>query len=61
MENIDGKEKFGDDLISTETLHEICEGNQTHTSIDKRGARPEIRDRIKQKKFQWKGALRATQ
>ena len=50
MENIDEKEKFDDDLISTETLHDIRDGNQTHPSIDKREARLEIRDRIKQKK-----------
>ena len=36
MENIDEKEKFDDDLIGTETLHDIHEGNQTHTNIDKR-------------------------
>ena len=60
MENLDGKEKFDDDLISTETLHDIRDGNQTHLSIDKREARLEICDRIKLKKSQWKGALRAT-
>ena len=36
MENIDEKEKIDDDLISTETLHDIRDGNQTHPSIDKR-------------------------
>ena len=60
MENLDEKEKFDDDLISTKTLHDIRDGNQTHTSIDKREARLAIRDSIKQKKLQWKGALRAT-
>ena len=60
MENIDEKEKFDDDLISTETLHDIRDGNQTHPSIDKREARLKIRDRIKQKKSERKGALRAT-
>ena len=39
MENIDEKEKFDDDLISTETLHDIRDGNQTHWNIDKREAR----------------------
>ena len=34
MENIDEKEKSDDDLISTETLHDIRDGNQTHTNID---------------------------
>ena len=27
MENLDEKEKFDDDLISTETLHDIRDGN----------------------------------
>ena len=49
-----------DDHISTETLHDIRDGIQTHTNIDKREARLKIRDRIKQKKSEWKGALRAT-
>ena len=60
MENIDEQEKFDDDLISTETLHDIHDGNQTHPNIDKREARLKIRDRIKQKKSEWKGALIAT-
>ena len=60
MENLDETEKFDDDLISTEKLHDICDVNQTHPSIDKREARMAISDRIKQKKSQRKGALRAT-
>ena len=60
MKNLDEKENFDDDLISMETLHDIRDGNQTHPKIDKREARLAIRDRIKQKKLQWKGALRAT-
>ena len=60
MENIDEKEKFDDDLISTETLHDIRDGNQTHPNIYKREARLKIRHHIKQKKSEWKGALRAT-
>ena len=36
MENIDEKEKFDDDLISTETLHDIRDGNQTHPEINRR-------------------------
>ena len=59
MENLDKTEKFDDDLISTETLHDIRDGNQAHPKIDKREARLAIRDRIKQKKSEWKGALRA--
>ena len=52
-ENIDEKERFDDDLISTETLHDIRDGNQTHPKINKREARMAMRDRIKQKKLQW--------
>ena len=54
MENLNEKEKFDDDLISTETLHDIRDGNQAHPSIDKREARISIHDCIKQKKSQWK-------
>ena len=36
MENLDEKEKFDDDHISTETLHDIRDGNHTHPTIDKR-------------------------
>ena len=60
MENIDEKENFDDGLISTETLHAIRDGNQTHPKIDKMEVRLKIRDCIKQKKSEWKGALRAT-
>ena len=35
MENIDEKENFDDDLKSTETLHDIGDGNQTHPDVDK--------------------------
>ena len=52
MENLDEPEKINDDLISTEALHDIRDGNQTHPKIDKREARLAISDRIKQKKSQ---------
>ena len=60
MENLDSNEKFDDDLVSTEPLHDIRDVNQTHPSIDKRTARLAISDRINQNKLQRKGALRAT-
>ena len=50
MENIDETKEFDDDLISTETLHDIRDRNQTHPKIDKREARMAIRDRTKLKK-----------
>ena len=36
MENINEKEKLDNDLICTEMLHDIRDGNQTHPRIDKR-------------------------
>ena len=60
MDNLEEKEKFDDYLISTETFHDIRDGNQTHPNIDKREARLKIRDHIKQQKSEWKGVLRAT-
>ena len=59
MENIDEKEKSDDDHNRTETLQEICDGNQTHPNIDRREARLKMRDHIKKKKSEWKGALKA--
>ena len=51
MENLNEKWKFDDNLISTETLHDIPDGNQTHPNIDKREARIKTRDHIKQNKL----------
>ena len=59
MENLDSNEQSDHDLISTEMLEDIRDGSQTHPKINKREARMAIRDRIKQKKSQWKGELRA--
>ena len=56
----DEEETFNDELISTETLQDIRDGNRTHPEINKREARMAIRDRIKQNKSEWKGALTAT-
>ena len=60
MNILNQKEKFDDDHISTETLHDIRDENQTHPNIDKREARLKIRDRIRQRQPEWKGALKAT-
>ena len=42
-------------------LNDIRDGNQTYPNVNRREARYKIRDRIKKKKSEWKGALRATQ
>ena len=48
------------DLISTEMLEYICDGSQTHPNVNRREARYKIRDRIRQKQLDWKGASKAT-
>ena len=60
MENIDSNEKSDHDLIPTETLEDISDGSQTHLTVNKREACCKIRDRIKQRQLEWKGALKAT-
>ena len=48
------------DPIFTEMLEEICDGSQSHPNVNRREARYKIRDRIKQRQSEWKGALKAT-
>ena len=47
------------DLIYTEMLEEICDRSQSHPNVNQREARYKIRDRIKQRILEWKGALKA--
>ena len=47
MENPNSNEKSDHNLISTETLEDIRDRNQTHPTVNKREARCKIRDRIK--------------
>ena len=60
LENIDSNERSNHDIISTETLEDIFDGSQTHPNVNKREARYKIRDHIKQRQSEWKGALKAT-
>ena len=60
MENLYSSDESDHDLISTEMLHDIRDGSQTHPNVNKREARYKIRDRIRQRKSEWKGALKAT-
>ena len=56
---------YGDDsdhdIISTEMLEDIRDGSQTHPNVNRREACYKIRDRIRQRQSEWKGALKATQ
>ena len=47
-------------IISTEMLEDICDGSQTHPNVNIREARYKIRDRIRQRQSEWKGALKST-
>ena len=60
MENLDSNEQSNHDLISTEMLEDIRDGSQTHPNVNKREACYKIRDRIRQRKLEWKGALKST-
>ena len=60
MENLDSNEDSDHDLISTEMLEDIRDGSQTHPNVNKREACLKIRDHIRQRKSEWKGALKST-
>ena len=49
------------DLISMKMLEDIREGSQFHPNVNQREPRYKIRDSIRQRKLERKGALKATQ
>ena len=57
---MDSGDESDHDLISTEILRDICGGSQTQLNVNRREARYKIRDRIKKRQSEWKGALKAT-
>ena len=60
MENINSGDESDHDLIPTEMLEDVSDRSQTHPKINRREARYKIRDRIRQRHLEWKGALKAT-
>ena len=60
MDAINSDDESDHDPISTEMLEDIRDGSQTHPNVNKREARFKIRDRIRQRQLERKGALRAT-
>ena len=60
MENINSGDDSDHDLIYTEMLEDIRDGSQTHLNFNRREARYKIRDRIRKRKWEWEGALKAT-
>ena len=61
MDMMDSVVDSDDEYMSTEMLEDICEGIQFNPSVNRREARYRIRDHIKQRNLEWKGALNATQ
>ena len=60
MDAINYGDESDHDLISTEMLEEIRDGNQTRPNVNQREAHYKIRDEIRQIKLEWKGALKYT-
>ena len=61
MDAINYGDESDHDLITTEMLEDIRDGSQTHPNVNKREARYKIRDRVRQRKSEWKGVLKAMQ
>ena len=60
MENLNSSDESDHDLISTDMLHDIRYGSQTHPNVNKREARYKICYCVRHSKSEWKGALKAT-
>ena len=59
MDAINSGDESDHDLISMEMLEDIRDGGQTHPNVNRREARYKIRDRIRQRQPEWKGALKS--
>ena len=58
MECINYGDESDHDLISMEMLEEICDRSQTHPNVNRREARYKIRDHIRQRQSEQKGAVK---
>ena len=54
---LDSGDYSDDEPMSTGMLEDICDGGQSHPILNSREARYKIRDHIKQRQPEWKGAL----
>ena len=61
MDAINYGDESDHDLISTEMLEDIRDRSQTHPNVNRRETRYKIRDSIRQRKSEWKGALKSMQ
>ena len=60
MNAIHFRDESDHDLISTKMLEYIRDGSQTHLNVNRREASYKIRDCIRQRQSERKGALKAT-
>ena len=60
LNDLDSGDESDDEHMSTDMLEDICYGSQSHPNVNKREAHYKIRDHIKQRQPEWKGALKAT-
>ena len=61
MNALDSGDKSDDEPVSTEMLEDICDGIQCNPNVNRIIAHYKIRDHIKQRQWEWKGALKYTQ
>ena len=57
---MDSGNESDDEPMSTEILEDICDGSRFYPNFNRIEARYKIRDRIKQRQLECKGALKAT-
>ena len=54
MDAMDSGNESDHDLISTEMVEDICDGSQYHTNVNQIEVCYKIRDRIRQRRLEWK-------
>ena len=57
---MDSEDESDHDLMYIYMLEDICGGSQSHPNVNQREAHYIIRDRIRQRQLEWKGALKYT-
>ena len=60
MDALDSGDESDHDIISTEMLEDICDGNKSHPEFIIIEASYKIRDHIRQIQSEWKVTLKAT-
>ena len=58
MDVMNSLNESDDEPMTTEILEDICDGSQSHQSINRREARYKICERIKQRQLEWRVSLK---